>query len=167
MDAGDTALPLSLAGLGVIAGSLVEGRVAGRCDRARVVAYAFLGGGLAAVLAFTLPVSPWLTVVLAGAVSGLLLLAWPVAAVMLTDLAGNSRATATGLFAVSNQMGSWGCVVGRRDALARAFSVGRDVLFGDGHCRGGDHAVQSPESGGGTLTALDVPISNTPALTVE
>jgi hypothetical protein len=39
-------------------------------------------------------------------------------------------------------------------------------LLGDGHCRSGDHAVQSPESGGGTLTALDVPIRNTPALTV-
>ena len=101
-------MPLSLAGLGVIAGSLVGGRVAGRRDRARVVAGTFLGGGLAAALAFTLPVSPWLTVVLACAASGLLLLAWPVAAVMLTDLAGTSRATATGLVAVSKKMGILG-----------------------------------------------------------
>ena len=108
MDAGDTALPLSLAGLGVIAGSLMGGRVADRSNRANVLATTFLGGGLAAALAFTLPVSPWLTVVLACAVSGLLLVAWPVAAVMLTGLAGDSRATATGLFAVSNQMGILG-----------------------------------------------------------
>ena len=108
MDTGDTALPLSLAGLGVIAGSLVGGRVANRSDRASVLAYTFLGGGLAAALAFMSPFSPWLTVILAFAVSGLLLLSWPVAAVMLTDLAGDSRATATGLFAVSNQMGVLG-----------------------------------------------------------
>ena len=108
MDAGDTALPLSLAGLGVIAGSLVGGRVADRGDRASVLARTFLGGGLAAALVFTIPFSPWLTVVLAFAVSGLLPLAWPVVAVMLTDLAGESRATATGLFAVSNQMGILG-----------------------------------------------------------
>jgi predicted MFS family arabinose efflux permease len=108
MNAGETAVPLSLAGLGVIAGSLVGGRVADRRDRTSVVAGAFLGGGLAAVLAFTLSVSPWLTVILAFAVSGLLLLSWPVAAVMVTDLAGGSRATATGLFAVSNQMGILG-----------------------------------------------------------
>ena len=38
MDAGDTALPLSLADLGVIAGSLVGGRVADRSDRASVLA---------------------------------------------------------------------------------------------------------------------------------
>ena len=126
MEAGETALPLSLAGLGVIAGSLVGGRVAGRHDRARVVAYAFLGGGLAAVLAFTLPVSPWLTVVLACAVSGLLLLSWPVAAVMLTDLAGNSRATAMGLFAVSNQMG----ILGGASLGGVMLSFGRFPLVG-------------------------------------
>jgi predicted MFS family arabinose efflux permease len=32
-------------------------------------------------------------------------LSWPVTAVLLTELAGQSRATATGLFAVSNQLG--------------------------------------------------------------
>ena len=108
LDVGDTALPLSLIGLGVIVGSLVGGRVANRRDRARVLAYAFLGGGTAVALVFTMSLSPWLAVVLAFAVSGLLLLAWPVVAVMLTSLAGESRATATGLFAVSNQMGILG-----------------------------------------------------------
>jgi predicted MFS family arabinose efflux permease len=126
MDAGETAVPLSLAGLGVIAGSLVGGRVASRRDRASVVAGAFLGGGLAAVLAFTLPVSPWLTVVLAFAVSGLLLLSWPVAAVMVTDLAGGSRATATGLFAVSNQMG----ILGGASLGGMMLALGRFPLVG-------------------------------------
>ena len=35
-------------------------------------------------------------------------LSWPVTAVLLTELAGQSRATATGLFAVSNQLGAVG-----------------------------------------------------------
>jgi MFS family permease len=42
---------------------------------------------------------------LAFAVAGLLPLSWPVTAVLLTELVGQSRATATGLFAVSNQLG--------------------------------------------------------------
>ena len=35
-----------------------------------------------------------------------MLMSWPVTALMLTDLAGRSRATALGLFAVSNQAGT-------------------------------------------------------------
>lgn len=126
LDVGDTALPLSLTGLGVIAGSLVGGRVADRGDRSRVLAHAFIGGGIAAALVFTMPLSPWLTVVLAFAVSGLLLLAWPVVAVMLTSLAGESRATATGLFAVSNQMG----VLGGASLGGVMLSVGDFPLVG-------------------------------------
>jgi MFS family permease len=37
-----------------------------------------------------------------------LLLSWPVTAVLLTEHAGQSCATATGLFAVSNQLGAVG-----------------------------------------------------------
>jgi predicted MFS family arabinose efflux permease len=70
LEAGATALPLTLAGLGVIAGSLAGGRVANRRDRVPVLAHAVLGGGLAAALAFTIPLSPWLTVILACAVLG-------------------------------------------------------------------------------------------------
>ena len=40
--------------------------------------------------------------------AGLLLLSWPVTAVLLTEHGGQSRATATGLFAVSNQVGAVG-----------------------------------------------------------
>jgi predicted MFS family arabinose efflux permease len=108
MSAGETALPLTIAGLGVIAGSLIGGRVAGQAYRLAVVASAFLGGGLGAALVFTTNFSPWATVVLAFGVAGLLPLSWPVTAVLLTELAGQSRATATGLFAVSNQLGAVG-----------------------------------------------------------
>jgi len=108
LSAGATALPLIVAGLGVIAGSLVGGRVAGQASRVAVVALAFVGGGLGAALVFMTDLSPWVTVILAFSVAGLLPLSWPVTAVLLTELAGQSRATATGLFAVSNQLGAVG-----------------------------------------------------------
>src|SRR5215813_11753813 len=108
MSAGETALPLIIAGLGVIAGGLLGGRVAGQAYRLAAVASAFLGGGLGAALVFATAISPWATVVVAFGVAGLLLLSWPVTAVLLTELAGQSRATATGLFVVSNQCGTVG-----------------------------------------------------------
>jgi MFS family permease len=73
-----------------------------------VVALAFVGGGCGAALVFMTDISPWVTVLLAFGVTGLLPLSWPVTAVLLTELAGQSRATATGLFAVSNQLGAVG-----------------------------------------------------------
>jgi predicted MFS family arabinose efflux permease len=108
LSAGATAMPLVAAGLGVIAGSLVGGRVAGQSSRVAVVALAFVGGGFGAALVFMTDLSPWVTVLLAFSVAGLLPLSWPVTAVLLTELAGQSRATATGLFAVSNQLGAVG-----------------------------------------------------------
>jgi hypothetical protein len=68
-------------------------------SRVAMVALAFVGGGVGAALVFTTGISPWVTVMLAFGVGGLLLLSWPVTAVLLTELAGQSRATATGLFA--------------------------------------------------------------------
>jgi predicted MFS family arabinose efflux permease len=108
LSAGATALPLIVAGLGVIAGSLIGGCVAGQASRVAVVALAFVGGGFGAALVFMTDISPWVTVILAFSVAALLPLSWPVTAVLLTELAGQSRATATGLFAVSNQLGAVG-----------------------------------------------------------
>jgi DHA1 family inner membrane transport protein len=105
---GATALPLMLAGLGFAVAGLLGGRVAGHPQRLTVVAFAYVAGGLVAALLFTMPLSPWFSVALACGVATLLLLAWPVTAVLLTDLAGSSKATATGLFAVSNQLGILG-----------------------------------------------------------
>jgi hypothetical protein len=45
---------------------------------------------------------------LAFGVAALLLLSWPVTAVLLTEYAGPSCATATGLLTVSNQVGAVG-----------------------------------------------------------
>jgi MFS transporter, DHA1 family, inner membrane transport protein len=108
LSAGDTTLPLLVAGLGVLAGGLLGGRVAGQSYRLDAVAGAFVGGGLGAVLVFTMALSPWATVGVAFGVASLLLLSWPVTAVLLTEHAGPSCATATSLFTVSNQLGAVG-----------------------------------------------------------
>jgi MFS transporter, DHA1 family, inner membrane transport protein len=108
LSAGETALPLIIAGLGIIAGSLLGGRVAGQASRLTVATMVFLGGGLGTALVFTISLSPWATVGMACGVASLLSVAWPVTAVLLTELAGQSRATATGLYAVSNQLGAVG-----------------------------------------------------------
>lgn len=108
LSAGDTTLPLTVAGFGSIAGSLVGGRVATQTSRLAMVAMACLGGGLGAALVFTLTLSLWTTVMLACGATGLLSLAWTVMAVLLTEVAGPSRATATGLLTVSNQLGALG-----------------------------------------------------------
>jgi len=106
MDAGETALPLTLAGLGVIVGSLVGGKVAGLNRRLLLVSISFLSGGLVAGLLFIIGTSPWATVALASGVAAFLLMSWPVTSVLLIGLAGRSRATAFGMLALSNQVGT-------------------------------------------------------------
>jgi len=108
LSAGDTALPLTVAGLGGIAGSLIGGRVASQASRLAVVAIACIGGGLGAALVFTMDLSPWATMLLACGVAGLLSVSWTVIAVVLMEVAGQSQATATGLLTVSNQLGAVG-----------------------------------------------------------
>ena len=106
MHEGEVALPLTLAGLGVIIGSLVGGRVAGFNRHLLLVSVSFMFGGLVAALVFATRGSPWLTVALASGVAAFLLMSWPVTSILLIELAGRSRATALGMFAVSNQAGT-------------------------------------------------------------
>src|SRR5215471_579790 len=126
MTAGETALPLTLAGFGVVAGSLLGGQVASQPHRLAVVAGCFAAGGLVAALVFTVPLSPWLTVGLAFGVAACLTLSWPVATVLLMEMAGQSRATASGLFAVSNQLG----IVGGAALGGLMLSLGRFPCVG-------------------------------------
>ena len=100
-----TALPLALAGVGVIVGGFLGGRVADHRRRVTLFALSCWGSGLLAALVFTAPVSPWATVALAGGAAALARISFAVTATLLLALAGNSRTTATGLFAVSNQLG--------------------------------------------------------------
>jgi len=106
--AGDTALPLALAGGGVIAGGFLGGRVADHPCRIALFALACLGGGLLAALVFTARVSPWAVVALACGAAGLMRISATVTPLLLIEWAGRSRTTATGLFAVSNQIGTLG-----------------------------------------------------------
>ena len=108
LPAGDTALPLAVAGSGAIVGGWLGGRVADH--RRRLVWYALscVGSGLLAALVFTTRVSPWATAALACGAAALASPSLTVTPMLLIEVAGSSRTTATGLFAVSNQMGAFG-----------------------------------------------------------
>jgi predicted MFS family arabinose efflux permease len=119
MPAGDTALPLVVAGVGVIVGGFVGGWAADHHCRLAWLAVSCWGkgfalrrhsraSGLLAALVFTVQVSPWATVALAMGVAGFARISSAVTPILLLEWAGRSRTTATGLFAVSNQMGVFG-----------------------------------------------------------
>lgn len=108
MAVGNTALPLALAGVGLIAGGFLGGWIAEHRHRLAWFATACWGSGLLAVLVFTAPVSPWITVALACGAASLTRVSTAVTPLLLMEQAGKSWTTATGLFAVSNQMGVFG-----------------------------------------------------------
>ena len=108
LTAGATALPLALAGSGVIAGGFLGGRVSGHPRRLAWFALSCVGGGLLAALTFIAPVSPWAVVTLAAGATALVRISTTVTPMVLMEWAGSSRTTATGLFAVSNQLGVFG-----------------------------------------------------------
>jgi DHA1 family inner membrane transport protein len=108
LTAGDTVLPLALAGCGLIAGGFLGGRVAAHRRRVAWFARACLGSGLLAALSFTVQASPWATVALAGGAAGLGRISSVVTPIIVLERVGGSRTTASGLFAVSNQLGTFG-----------------------------------------------------------
>jgi predicted MFS family arabinose efflux permease len=108
LPAGDTALPLALVGGGVIVGSFLGGQVAEHRRRLVWFALSCVGSGVPAAVVFTVGVSPWTLVALACGAACLARLSSAVVATVLLELAGGSRTTATGLFALSNQVGVFG-----------------------------------------------------------
>jgi MFS transporter, DHA1 family, inner membrane transport protein len=102
----ETALPLAVALLGAMLGSILGGSVAGRTWRIGGVALTLLVGGLFAAVVFVVAGSPWLTVLLAAVGAVLLTVFEPVTWALIAELAGESRATANGMLAVSNQLGA-------------------------------------------------------------
>lgn len=108
LPAGETALPLALAGVGIIVAGILGGRVADHRRRLAWFAMSCWCSGLLAALVFTTWLSPWATVALACGAAGLARISSAVAPTLLLELAGSSRTTATGLFAVSNQVGAFG-----------------------------------------------------------
>ena len=101
-----TALPLAVALLGALLGSLLGGTVAGRAWRIGGVTIALLTGGILAGLTFIVAPSPWLTLLLATAAAVLLTVFEPLTWALMAELAGDSRATANGMLAASNQVGA-------------------------------------------------------------
>jgi len=103
-----TALPLALAGMGVMVGSILGGRVADHPRRRALFALSCWGSGFLAALVFTVQVSPWGTVALACGTAALARISSAVTPTLLLELAGNAQTTATGLFTMSNQLGVFG-----------------------------------------------------------
>ena len=104
----DTVLPLALAGGGFIVGGVLGGWVADHRHRLLCFTLACLGSGVLAALVFTVSVSPWTTVALACGAAALARISTVVTPAWLLERAGGSRTTATGMFAVSNQLGIFG-----------------------------------------------------------
>jgi MFS family permease len=106
-------------------GSILGGSVAGRTWRIGGVALTLLVGGLFAAVVFVVAGSPWLTVLLAAVGAVLLTVFEPVTWTLIAELAGESRATANGMLAVSNQLGATiGASVG---GLVLIFGVSRSL----------------------------------------
>ena len=101
-----TALPLAVALLGAMLGSLLGGTVAGRTWRIGAVALTLLVGGIFAWMVFGVAAAPWPTVLLAAVGALLLTVFEPVTWALMAELAGESRATANGMLAASNQLGA-------------------------------------------------------------
>jgi len=105
MKQGDTALPLAVVGMGAMLGSLLGGYVAGRSQRLTWVALALVLGGVSVSVALTVSLSPWVAIFLCCASALLLTIFEPVTWALTAEYAGESRATANGLLASSNQLG--------------------------------------------------------------
>ena len=108
MSTADTVLPLSLVGIGAIAGAFIGSIVAGRATRLGVKFVCFLGGGVAGIVLFSTGLSEWIVIALALGVACFFSIGWPVLTTRLTELADSSTATALGFWATSNQLGAIG-----------------------------------------------------------
>ena len=105
MKPGQAALPLACIGVGAMLGSFLGGYVAGVAERLYWGALGLMVGGLCIGVALTGGMTPWSAVVL-GCVGMILLTIFePVSWIVTAELAGESRATANGLLASSNQLG--------------------------------------------------------------
>ena len=126
MRQGDTALPLAILGAGAMLGSLLGGFVASRSQRLTLSALALLLGGASIGMAFTLSLSLWVTILLCCVSAVLLTIFEPVTWALTAEFAGESRATANGVLATSNQLG----VIGGASVGGLALAVGGFAFVG-------------------------------------
>jgi predicted MFS family arabinose efflux permease len=105
MKSGQAALPLACVGFGAMLGSFTGGYIAALAARLYWGAPGLAGGGLCVGVALTGGIAPWSTVLLGSVGMVLMTIFEPVSWVVTAELAGESRATANGLLASSNQLG--------------------------------------------------------------
>ena len=105
---GATAIPLAIAGVGGVVGSIMAGSVANMRRRAQMVAGSAVVGGLAAWLLFSFDVTAWATVGVALVGITFISIGWPTFLALSTEISGSSQATAVGMLGASNQMGGVG-----------------------------------------------------------
>jgi len=104
-DEASTAPGLALLGVGAVIGSFAGGLIAGRACRLDWLAAISLAGGVVAGLLFALGAPAWIVVAMAFVASLLVSVSMPVMMTLIMHLAGQSRGTAGGMFATSNQVG--------------------------------------------------------------
>ena len=104
-DEANTAPGLALLGVGAVIGSFAGGFLAGRARSLEWLAAISLAGGVVVGLLFALDASAWLVVAMAFVASVLVSVSMPVLMTLIMHLAGQSRGTAGGMFATSNQFG--------------------------------------------------------------
>jgi MFS transporter, DHA1 family, chloramphenicol resistance protein len=101
-----TIWPLSITGAGMLCGALAGGQLANFSARRMIAVGTLLAGGLLAAYAYAVPLSIGMTVAMVFGSGGLLMSVQPMILTLLIGLAGEARGTATGIFALSTQLGA-------------------------------------------------------------
>ena len=104
-DEAKTAPGLAMLGVGAVIGSFVGGFIAGRARHLEWLAAISFTSGAVTGLFFVLDAHAWIVVAVAFAASVLVSVSVPVFTTLNMNLAGQSRGTAGGMFATSNQFG--------------------------------------------------------------
>ncbi len=123
---GQTAIPLAIAGIGVVIGSMAAGFISALRRRSQVVSACALLGGLASLLMFSIDLSAWGTVAVALIGTTFISVGWPTFLAISTEISGSSQATAVGMLGASNQLGGVGgaALGGAFLALGDFYTVG-------------------------------------------
>jgi predicted MFS family arabinose efflux permease len=106
-DEAKTAPGLALLGVGAVIGSFAGGVITSRAHSLEWLAVISLCGGVVTGLLFSLDVSAWIVIAVALIASALVSVSMPVMVTLMMHLAGQSRGTANGMFAASNQAGGF------------------------------------------------------------
>ena len=105
LSVGFAALPLGIVAVGYALGSFGGGPVATNRHRALLLGATSVGGGVCALLCFTVEFQLWVTVVVATVGGGLLAVTMPVLVASSTEYSGESKSTGASIMGLSNQGG--------------------------------------------------------------